>query len=123
MPNESKSRTQITWKLDRLSKKQQEQANKWADQQQNIQTSVTNIILHMIDRYGYVDFMDFDVQKDLFKESFSPELESFPKRDTEEFNLKTVEQTNDKKTDKSNTNDNNDDDDDFYDEKLMNELT
>lgn len=64
-----KKRTQIPFKLDRLTEKEQIMVNRWADKQQNMQNSFTSIVLHMINRYGYVDFMDFDVQRELFTES------------------------------------------------------
>ena len=119
-----KERTQITWKLDRLSKKQQDKVNNWADQQQNMQTSITNIMLHMIDRYGEVDFMDFDVQKVLFAESFSINTTNLTnttenKLDNTKENIKNV----DKKIETSHpTNDEDEGEDELYNNDLMNNL-
>lgn len=69
MMAKEKQRTQITWKLDRLSEKQKVKVNRWGDNQQNMQASITSVMLHMIDRFGDgVDFLDFDVQKELYTE-------------------------------------------------------
>lgn len=60
------NRKLVSWRLEKLDKKQQDTINSWLDAQQNIQLSLTNIVQHMIDRYGITDIMNYDVQKSLY---------------------------------------------------------
>ncbi|MEH7510638.1 hypothetical protein V7159_23645, partial [Priestia megaterium] len=43
--------------------KQSNILNEWLNNQDNIQDSITNVILHIIDQYGMRNITDFDVQK------------------------------------------------------------
>lgn len=58
-----KERKNVTWRVAEHS--ESEKINKWLDQQRNIQESIANIVLHMIDQYGYVNITDYQVQKQL----------------------------------------------------------
>lgn len=60
------NRKLVSWRLEKLEKKQQDTINEWLNAQQNIQLSLTNIVQHMIDRYGITDIMNYDVQKSLY---------------------------------------------------------
>lgn len=43
--------------------KQRDILNEWLNNQDNIQDSITNVILHIIDQYGMCNITDFEVQK------------------------------------------------------------
>ena len=43
--------------------------NQWLDEQKNIQESLTNIIMHMIERFGTRNITDYDIQKLLYQDS------------------------------------------------------
>ena len=60
------NRKLVSWRLEKLEKKQQDTINAWLNAQQNIQLSLTNVVQHMIDRYGITDIMNYDVQKLLY---------------------------------------------------------
>lgn len=60
------SRKLVSWRLEKLDKNQQDTINAWLDAQQNIQLSLTNVVQHMIDRFGITDIMNYDVQKALY---------------------------------------------------------
>ena len=60
------NRKLVSWRLEKLDKKQQDTINAWLNAQQNIQLSLTNVVQHMIDRYGITDIMNYDVQKSLY---------------------------------------------------------
>lgn len=59
-----KERKNVTWRVAEHSESQK--INKWLDKQKNIQESIANIVLHMIDKYGYVNITDYQVQKQLY---------------------------------------------------------
>ncbi len=59
-----KERQNVTWRVAEQS--ESKNINKWLDNQQNIQVSLANIVLHMIDKFGYVNITDYQVQKQLF---------------------------------------------------------
>lgn len=68
----SNSRKIISWRLERLSEHEQSVINQWADQQDNIQQSITNLVMHAINRFGpTVDIMNFDIQKALHAEGLA----------------------------------------------------
>jgi len=62
MPN----RKNVTWRI--ADNPQNDLINQWLDQQKNIQESITNIVLHMIDRFGIQNITDYDIQKILYQE-------------------------------------------------------
>lgn len=59
-----KERKNVTWRVAENS--ESKKINKWLDEQKNIQVSLANIVLHMIDRYGYINITDYQVQKQLY---------------------------------------------------------
>ena len=61
----TKERKMISYKLENLPDKEREIVNEWASVQNNIQQSITNVILHIVSNVGNVDVMDFDVQREL----------------------------------------------------------
>lgn len=71
-----KERSLVSWRLGNLPKKERDLINKWLDSQQNINNSITNAILHVIDRAGVGDITSFETQKLLFQKSTSEELET-----------------------------------------------
>lgn len=60
------NRKNVTWRIG--DDTQHELLNNWLDNQNNIQTSLANVALHMIDRFGYRNIMDYDIQKALHQE-------------------------------------------------------
>lgn len=56
----------VTWRV--ADTPQSDLINEWLDKQQNIQVSLTNIVLHMINRFGIKDIMDYDIQRILYQE-------------------------------------------------------
>lgn len=59
-----KERKNVTWRVAEQS--ESDKINKWLDKQQNIQVSLSNIVLHMINQFGYVNITDYQVQKQLY---------------------------------------------------------
>jgi len=59
-------RKNVTWRI--ADNPQNDLINDWLDQQKNIQDSITNIVLHMIDRFGIQNITDYDIQKILYQE-------------------------------------------------------
>lgn len=62
------NRKLISWRIDSLDLREQEIINEWLDNQQNIQKSITNVVQHMIDRFGTTDIMNFENQRALYTE-------------------------------------------------------
>lgn len=73
---DKKERMQVSWRLDYLSDNERKKINAWLDQQANNQKSITNVVLHAIDRFGNADIMDHDIQKLLFRETLQPQENS-----------------------------------------------
>lgn len=91
-------RKNVTWRISEHP--ENEKLNNWLDQQKNIQDSITNIVLHMIDRFGDRNITDYDIQKMLYQESLTDQpIESKPMTTTA-----TEDKTNetDKKAESSN---------------------
>lgn len=82
------NRKLVSWRLEKLDKKQQDTINAWLDAQQNIQLSLTNVVQHMIDRYGITDIMNYDVQKSLYTNPDFKVLGPFEKEMTTHSNEK-----------------------------------
>jgi len=62
------NRKLISWRIDSLDPREQEIINEWLDNQQNIQKSITNVVQHMINRFGTTDIMSFENQRVLYTE-------------------------------------------------------
>lgn len=63
------SRANVSWKIkDIKDEEARSKINKWCDQQEKIQVSLTSLVLHMIDRFGYKNITDHDIQKLLHQE-------------------------------------------------------
>jgi len=58
-------RKMISFKIENLPDKQRQIIDTWADGQSNIQQSLANIVMHIVDFVGNDDVMDFDVQRKL----------------------------------------------------------
>lgn len=57
-------RKNVTWRVGEHP--EHAKINRWLDKQKNIQDSMANVVLHMIDQYGYVNITDYQVQKQLY---------------------------------------------------------
>ena len=72
--SEDSKRELVSWRIAKLT--DFESINKWVNQQGNIQTSLTILVRHMIDRFGYRDITDMDIQKAMFLEPYSKEFQN-----------------------------------------------
>lgn len=55
----------ISYKIENLPDKQRKLVDDWANSQENIQQSLTNLIMHTVAFVGNEDVMDFEVQRKL----------------------------------------------------------
>lgn len=90
-----KERKNVTWRVAEHS--EHKKINKWLDKQRNIQESIANIVLHMIDQYGYVNITDYEVQKQLYGKN--TDISQLPMKDEKENGIKPSSKDN--KTKKS----------------------
>lgn len=81
------NRKLVSWRLEKLPKNQQDTINAWLDAQQNIQLSLTNVVQHMIDRFGVTDIMNYDVQKALYTNPDATVIERPAKNEIKEKNV------------------------------------
>src|SRR5699024_4298306 len=98
-----KERKNVTWRVGEQSEK--EKINKWLDKKDNIQVSLANIVMHMINQFGYVKITDSQVQKQLYGKitDINQPIEDSEKdeRDnTETFHVEKDDKKNDSKKEK-----------------------
>ncbi|MEB6550204.1 hypothetical protein MXL46_14000 [Heyndrickxia sporothermodurans] len=65
----------VSWRVSQHPSS--DKLNRWCDSQSNINESISNIVLHMIEHFGYKNITDYDIQKALylgFKTDSSNEL-------------------------------------------------
>lgn len=70
------SRKGVTWRIGELT--EAEAINKWINEQQSIQNSLTSVVLHFIDRFGYRNITDHDIQKLLYQELMDGTVAAIP---------------------------------------------
>lgn len=70
------NRGNVSWRVSKHPSS--DKLNKWCDSQANIQESISNIVLHMIEKFGYRNITDYEVQKALFNSFESISNHSFP---------------------------------------------
>ena len=58
-------RKMISFKIENLPEKEHKIVDEWASKQTNIQQSLGNLIMHIVDYVGCVDVMEFEVQRKL----------------------------------------------------------
>jgi hypothetical protein len=122
----------VTWRV--ADTPQSDLINEWLDKQQNIQVSLTNIVLHMINRFGIKDIMDYDIQRILYQEfssgtskenrTVSNQNEEAEKADNEETEKVAAKSLNnpDPKKDRDKEGQDQDDDNDLYKNVDINNL-
>lgn len=116
----------VTWRV--ADTPQSDLINEWLDKQKNIQVSLTNIVLHIIDRFGMRDITDYDIQKVLYQEfSSGTSKESSLKNKTASNQNEGTEDTdtrslNDPDSKKDRDKENQDDDNDLYKNVDINNL-
>lgn len=120
----------VTWRV--ADTPQSDLINEWLDKQQNIQVSLTNIVLHMINRFGIKDIMDYDIQKILYQEfssgtskenrTVSNQNEEAEKADNEEAEKVAAKSLNNPDPKKDRDKQNQDDDNDLYKNVDINNL-
>ena len=120
----------VTWRV--ADTPQSDLINEWLDKQQNIQVSLTNIVLHMINRFGIKDIMDYDIQRILYQEfssgtskenrTVSNQNEEAEKADNEEAEKVAAKSLNNPDPKKDRDKENQDDDNDLYKNVDINNL-
>lgn len=70
--SEKNTRELVSWRIGKLP--DSDQLNKWVNAQGNIQNSITSLVRHMIEQFGYRDITSHDIQKTLFQKSIADEL-------------------------------------------------
>ncbi|MED3731097.1 hypothetical protein [Geobacillus stearothermophilus] len=120
----------VTWRV--ADTPQSDVINEWLDKQQNIQVSLTNIVLHMINRFGIKDIMDYDIQRILYQEfssgtskenrTVSNQNEEAEKADNEEAEKVAAKSLNNPDPKKDRDKENQDDDNDLYKNVDINNL-
>ncbi|MBB3870108.1 hypothetical protein [Parageobacillus toebii] len=120
----------VTWRV--ADTPQSDLINEWLDKQQNIQVSLTNIVLHMINRFGIKDIMDYDIQRILYQEfssgtskenrTVSNQNEEAEKADNEEAEKVAAKSLNNPAPKKDRDKQNQDDDNDLYKNVDINNL-
>ncbi|MFC4183056.1 hypothetical protein [Saccharococcus thermophilus] len=120
----------VTWRV--ADTPQSDLINEWLDKQQNIQVSLTNIVLHMINRFGIKDIMDYDIQRILYQEfssgtskenrTVSNQNEEAEKADNEEAEKVAAKSLNNPDPKKDRDKENQDDDNDLYKNMDINNL-
>lgn len=120
----------VTWRV--ADTPQSDLINEWLDKQQNIQVSLTNIVLHMINRFGIKDIMDYDIQRILYQEfssgtskenrTVSNQNEEAEKADNEETEKVAAKSLNNPDPKKDRDKENQDDDNDLYKNVDINNL-
>lgn len=120
----------VTWRV--ADTPQSDLINEWLDKQQNIQVSLTNIVLHMINRFGIKDIMDYDIQRILYQEfssgtskenrTVSNQNEEAEKADNEETEKVAAKSLNNPDSKKAQDKEGQDDDNDLYKNVDINNL-
>ncbi|WP_309138316.1 hypothetical protein [Parageobacillus sp. VR-IP] len=120
----------VTWRV--ADTPQSDLINEWLDKQQNIQVSLTNIVLHMINRFGIKDIMDYGIQKILYQEfssgtskenrTVSNQNEEAEKADNEETEKVAAKSLNNPDSKKAQDKEGQDDDNDLYKNVDINNL-
>ncbi|WP_338130823.1 hypothetical protein [Anoxybacillus flavithermus] len=120
----------VTWRV--ADTPQSDLINEWLDKQQNIQVSLTNIVLHMINRFGIKDIMDYDIQRILYQEfssgtskenrTVSNQNEEAEKADNEEAEKVAAKSLSNPDPKKDRDKENQDDDNDLYKNVDINNL-
>lgn len=70
--SEKNTRELVSWRIGKLP--DSEQLNKWVNAQSNVQNSITSLVRHMIEQFGYRDVTAHDIQKALFQKPIADEL-------------------------------------------------
>ncbi|MEV2909468.1 hypothetical protein ABNF65_12665 [Paenibacillus larvae] len=70
--SEKNTRELVSWRIGKLP--DSEQLNKWVNAQSNVQNSITSLVRHMIEQFGYRDITAHDIQKSLFQKPITDEL-------------------------------------------------
>jgi len=111
----------VTWRV--ADPPQSDLINEWLDKQQNIQVSLTNIVLHMINRFGIKDIMDYDIQRILYQEfSSGTSKENRTVSNNEEAEKVAAKSLNNPDPKKDRDKENQDDDNDLYKNVDINNL-
>ncbi|SEP33466.1 hypothetical protein [Paenibacillus sp. OK076] len=76
MTEPTPKRKNVSWRVGELQ--EHEKINRWIDEQSNIQLSLASLVLHMIDRFGYRNITDHDIQKILYQEPLLNGMQSLP---------------------------------------------
>ncbi|WP_063568290.1 hypothetical protein [Paenibacillus sp. O199] len=72
--NDKNRRELVSWRIGKLP--DTDQLNDWVNAQSNVQNSITSLVRHMIEQFGYRDVTAHDIQKALFQKPIADELRS-----------------------------------------------
>lgn len=72
--SEKNRRELVSWRIGKLP--DTEQLNDWVNAQSNVQNSITSLVRHMIEQFGYRDITQHDIQRVLFQKPVVDELRS-----------------------------------------------
>ncbi|QNR70536.1 hypothetical protein IAQ67_29400 (plasmid) [Paenibacillus peoriae] len=72
--SEKNRRELVSWRIGKLP--DTDQLNEWVNAQSNVQNSITSLVRHMIEQFGYRDVTQHDIQKSLFQKPIADELRS-----------------------------------------------
>lgn len=70
--SDKNTRELVSWRIGKLP--DSEQLNDWVNAQSNVQNSITSLVRHMIEQFGYRDVTAHDIQKALFQKPIADEL-------------------------------------------------
>ncbi|MEC0709741.1 hypothetical protein P8881_19645 [Bacillus haynesii] len=62
-----KTRANVSWRIAKMKEQDQDKLNRWCNAQSNIEQSLTNLVLHMIDMLGYKDIRDYETQQQIYE--------------------------------------------------------
>ncbi len=74
--SESKERASFLWRFKDLPDDDKDRINQWIDHQQNVKLSINEVIMYIIDRFGYADIMSHAIKKQLHQEEVFRDLHS-----------------------------------------------
>lgn len=74
----------VSWRLDRLTEKNQEKVRAYLKSQSNVQKTLEFQALYFQERFGNVDILDYEVQRKLFSDFSATSVVSTPKLEEKE---------------------------------------
>jgi hypothetical protein len=117
----SEYRKMVSWRLSNLSETDQQKINEWADNQHSIQDSLTSLVKHYIERFGSLNVLEYEVQKQLYADSEQVRASTTNPAPEADTNTNKLKQKQSHPSNSISKNKNNDDDD-MYNQVDINNL-